>query len=94
MMTPRELEAWSGKPDGEGRYESLAEQRPGERVRAVGILGGQCLARRLTNMGLFRGVTLEILSGGRRGPVIIRLGASRLALGRGMAAKILVEKAA
>jgi ferrous iron transport protein A len=93
-MTPRELVCFEpGEIDGEnGRnLMPLTESGKGVRVRAVGLTGGGGLARRLTDMGLYRGATVDVLSGGRHGPVIIRLGSSRLALGRGMAHKILVE---
>jgi Fe2+ transport system protein FeoA len=44
-------------------------------------------------MGVVPGAVLEILRQNGRGPVLIALGESRLALGRGIAEKILVEPA-
>ncbi len=97
-MTPRELKHFGPGEAivGEDGHDllPLTDSEKGSRVSAVGLTGGGCLARRLTDMGLYRGATIEVLSGGRHGPVIIRLGSSRLALGRGMARKILVEAVA
>jgi len=55
------------------------------------IEGGQALTKRLSAMGITPGRTLIKEAGHSGGPVIIRVCGSRLALGRGMAAKIMVE---
>lgn len=72
---------------------TLSGAAPGTRVKVSGHTGGERLASRLAEMGLFKGADLEVLSGGRKGPMIVRSGGSRLALGRGMALKILVNPA-
>jgi ferrous iron transport protein A len=55
--------------------------------------GGQCLRQRLADMGLIRGAKVRIIKNEMGGPVIISIGDGRLALGRGMALKIMVEEA-
>ena len=75
-------------------FQALAEVPRGRRVRIQGLDGGERLAGRLAEMGLFKGASVEILSGGGRGPVIVRSGSSRLALGRGMVHRMLVTAAA
>jgi len=77
---------------GDKHVSALSEFGEGDVVRVVGIAGGERLIGRLGDLGLFPGSVLEIVSGGGRGPAIIRLEASRFALGRGMAEKILVER--
>ncbi|BCV21636.1 FeoA family protein [Moorella sp. Hama-1] len=61
------------------------------------VAGGLSLRRRLTDLGLVRGTTIRVIRNDNFGPVIVSLGNSsgggRLAIGRGMAHKIMVEEA-
>ena len=61
----------------------------GERVRLISIEGGRELTRRLAELGLTTGVELRVLQDSG-GPVILAVRDSRIALGRGMADKIIV----
>ena len=70
----------------------LAMATPGETVQVVGIRAGRGLARKLTDMGLTPGVQVRVINGLRPGPVIIELRGSRLALGHGVAHKIMVTE--
>ena len=63
----------------------------GEPVQIVDVRAGYGLQRRLADMGLIPGVIIRIINGQMPGPVIIDLRGSRLALGHGMAQKILVK---
>lgn len=65
--------------------------KPGEELEVVDILGGIGAKRRLTEMGIYPGVKLSILLNPFSGPLLIGVGNSRLALGRGIAQKILVK---
>jgi len=69
----------------------LAMARPGEVVTLVAINAGFGLRRRLAEMGLNPGVSLRIIQSQMPGPIIIDLRGSRLALGRGMAQRIMVK---
>ncbi|TEB16726.1 FeoA domain protein [Pelotomaculum sp. FP] len=60
-------------------------------VRELG--SGRNLAQRLSEMGIVRGTRLSIIKNDMGGPLIISVGDGRLAIGRGMALKILVEEA-
>ena len=71
----------------------LGMARPDEMVSVVAIKAGFGLKRRLADMGLSPGVSLRVIQSQVRGPVIIDLRGSRLALGRGMAQRILVQEA-
>ncbi len=62
----------------------------GEKVQVAQVIGGRALVRRLREMGISNGVEIEVAQN-TGGPVIIMLGNSRMALGQGMAGKIMVE---
>jgi Fe2+ transport system protein FeoA len=64
----------------------------GQLVRLTKIMAGRKLTHRLTELGLTPGVNFEVLHD-HGGPLLLAVRDSRLALGRGMASKILVEAA-
>ncbi len=68
----------------------LAMVSPGEIVRVAGIRAGWGLQRRLADMGLTPGVQIRVMNSQRPGPVMIDLRGSRVALGHGVAQKIMV----
>nr|WP_297421301.1 FeoA family protein [Thermococcus sp.] len=70
----------------------LIELRPGERGVVVNIAGGSGLRSRLYAMGIAPGVIIRILEKHQFGPVVVEAGNTRLAVGKGMTAKILVRK--
>lgn len=72
-------------------YFPLTMARPGERVRLVEIDGGRRLRHRLTELGLTPGVELQVVQD-EGGPLLLAVHDSRLALGRCMAHKILVQR--
>jgi Fe2+ transport system protein FeoA len=69
----------------------LAMVPPGKDVRLVAIHGGQRMRRRLADLGLNLGMTVHVIQHHRHGPLILAVKDSRLAVGRGMAHKILVQ---
>lgn len=62
----------------------------GQTVKLVEITAGTKLRRRLTELGLTPGVELQVMQD-QGGPLLLCVYNSRLAVGRGMAHKILVE---
>ena len=70
---------------------TLSRIDPGEEVILIDIDGGRGLRSKLYSMGLVPGITLKILNRNGSGPVMIAVKDSRLAIGRGMAEKIIVE---
>ena len=73
---------------------TLVEMKKGETGRVVSINGGMALNQRLEALGIRPGRELVKLSRAfRRGPVTVKVGSSRVAVGYGMAGKILVEPA-
>ena len=71
---------------------SLVHLKPDHKGKISEIMGGASLQNRLMSMGIYVGKEITKLSYiGLRGPVVIRVGRSVLALGHGMAAKVIVE---
>ncbi|MBN2361095.1 MAG: ferrous iron transport protein A [Deltaproteobacteria bacterium] len=68
--------------------------RPGDWVRIVSIDAGAGAALNLSRLGLSPGDQVQVL---RRsplaGPIVVRLGESEIAIGRGLAERVLVERA-
>jgi len=79
-----------GKPRNSGPVFPLAMAGRGDLVKVVRIQGGAKFAYRLKEMGLGAGDMLRVVSSGFGGPLIVEIGGSRLAIGRGMALKIYV----
>jgi len=71
----------------------LAMLPEGSRARVVGISGGRGLVRRLVALGFAADVLVRVLHSHSPGPVLIEVKGSRVALGRGVAMKIVVEEA-
>lgn len=77
------------------RRSVLASMRPGEHGRVVRIDGGCGVTQRLDGMGIRPGAGISVLAKlYLRGPVTVAVGRSHVAVGFGMAKKILVETGA
>jgi len=70
----------------------LSWLRIGEKAELVDVRGGRGIKRRLASMGLNHGVVVQMVQNAMPGPVVISISDTRLALGRGMAQKIIVRK--
>lgn len=55
------------------------------------VEGGELMGKKLREMGINKGAVIEIVRNDA-GPLIIKVGESRLALGRGMAQKVMVRE--
>jgi ferrous iron transport protein A len=62
-----------------------------QEVKLVSIVGGLKMKQRLADLGLNIGMTIRVLKKASGGPMIIAVKDSRLALGWGMANRIIVE---
>lgn len=72
---------------------SLAQMKAGRKGRVAEVLGGVNLQDRLMNMGVYKGREVVKLSHiGLRGPAVIKAGRTILALGHGVAAKVIIEE--
>lgn len=62
-------------------------------AKVIDIRGGQGIRQRLSQMGIHPGDMITILRyGALRGPILIEIHGSQVALGRGIASKIIVEE--
>lgn len=77
--------------DSSPKYSPLVDIDDGKSAIIISVNGGRMLTKRLADLGLTTGTEIKVL---RRtlfaGPVQIEVSGSRLVLGRGLAAKILV----
>jgi len=69
----------------------LSSVKPGNDVTISDINGGRGIRSKLYSMGLVPGTKLTVLNGNTNGPVMISIRDSRLAIGHGMAQKIIVK---
>ncbi len=73
---------------------SLESVPPGSRVKVKYIMGGWNAANRLASMGIVPGAEIEVLkndTGYPWTPLIVRVNGVEIALGRGIASRVIVE---
>ena len=70
---------------------SLARMAAGEKAHIVAVRVGWGMQRRLADLGLTPGTEVRMISSGRPGPVVLEVRGSRLALGQGVAEKLIVR---
>jgi ferrous iron transport protein A len=66
----------------------------GESVQIRAVQGGHSLLSRLASLGFTPGAHLRVIQNFGRGPMLVALRDTRVALGRGEASKILIERLA
>lgn len=70
----------------------LVQIRENQKAKVLEISGGRILQHKMMSMGIYPGREITKLSHfALRGPVTVRVGRSVLALGYGVAAKIILE---
>jgi len=72
------------------RLIPLAFLPEGEVGTVVEIRAGRGLTRRLLAMGIVPGMKVKILKSSGPGPILVEVGQTRIALGRGVAMKVIV----
>ncbi len=70
--------------------QMLSSVPVGQKVRLISIRGGRKLTRRLLSLGVAQGSELEVLHH-RGGGVVVGKGGNRVALGAGVADKLMIE---
>ncbi|MGB9776128.1 MAG: FeoA family protein [Anaerolineae bacterium] len=70
----------------------LSALRTGEVGVVAALSGGHSLRSRMLTLGLTPGAEVTILQNYGRGPMIVRVRDTRVALGRGEAGKVLVRR--
>ncbi len=71
---------------------SLIELDQGSKAIIKGFRGGYRFQVQLNNLGIHEGDEIEIKKKGAFGPLLISVHNSNVAIGRGVASKIMVEK--
>ncbi len=75
------------------RLKDLTQLRIGETGEVIDILGGVNTLQKLESLGIRKGMKLKKISGiFMRGPQIVEMGRTKIALGYGIAKKILVKE--
>ncbi|MDQ7781905.1 MAG: FeoA family protein [Desulfomonilaceae bacterium] len=76
----------------EDAVRPLNELKPGQKAFVVALMGGRSFQTRLIDMGLNVGSAVELIrtANVRGGGALVAVGETRLAIGSGMAGKILV----
>ena len=70
---------------------SLTAASPNKRIKIISLAGGRGMQERLISMGLGPGAEIEVIRRGAPGPFIVAVKETRLAIGAGMAQKIMVS---
>ena len=70
--------------------QALNKLSKGEKFSVVTLVGGCQAQEQLVSRGVYAGTSGEVLEGGSSGPMLIKIGHSRLALGQGLANKVIV----
>ena len=73
---------------------TLLDLKPGERATFLGLHAGQSFWGRLIAMGFTPGVEVEMLQNHRHGPLLVSVRGTFVALGRGEAARVMIERRA
>ena len=71
---------------------SLSTLQAGKVARIQKMEGGHTFLSRLASLGFTPGAQLKVVQNYGRGPIIVNLRGTRVALGRGEAARIMVEE--
>jgi ferrous iron transport protein A len=75
----------------ETQRNSLSQLSKGERARVSVLDGGRGFNARLAALGFTPGVEVTMIQNFGRGPVIVLVRGTRIALGRGEASRVLIE---
>jgi len=70
----------------------MSEIADGKRVIVKEVSGGKGFVTRMAALGVLPGTEIEMVRNTGRGPIIIKVKGSFLALGRGEAARVLVQE--
>jgi Fe2+ transport system protein FeoA len=74
----------------DSKTSALSRVEEGRTVTVVSVHGGRGLRSRLTALGLLPRVQITVVHNGRFGPFVISIKNSRIAIGKGVADKIMV----
>lgn len=71
---------------------TLDSIRTGQKARVVEVLGGWGLRQKLNELGIVPNQVISVSNSSIwRGPIVVRINSNEVALGRGVARKVVVE---
>jgi ferrous iron transport protein A len=78
----------------QSRIIPLAQLKAGQKGRVVlaGVYGGRGFSQHLYDMGIVEGSDIEVVTPGRPGPFLVNINNTSLAIGQGVANKIMIEE--
>jgi Fe2+ transport system protein FeoA len=79
-------------PNNHSHRQTLADIKTGEHVTFINIQAEKAVASRLTSLGFTPGVDIVMTQNYGRGPLLVNLRGTRVALGRHEAQNITVQK--
>lgn len=90
-------DSWKGQGFKKYKHRGWGERkhghhwfRPGFHHKHKPVRGG--VLRRLLDLGLTKGCSFLVVQGSRHGPILVEVRGTRVALGHGLARKIIVEE--
>ena len=90
----RRRSGWDGDRFGGPLHVSLADLQTSERGVVAALGGGRSVLQRLASMGFTPGAIVEVIQNYGWGPLIVTTRGARVALGRGEARHVTVEREA
>lgn len=87
----RKVNGWADDPEPVVAGLVLSDAPAEQTLRVIQVLGGCQRTRRLLEIGLYPGAEVEVIHSGQAGPVIVKMGETRLAVGRNVARSVIVE---
>lgn len=74
------------------RIQTLDSIKPGQKARVIEVQGGWGLRQKLSELGILPSQVITMANASAwRGPVLVEVNSNEVALGRGVARKVLVE---
>ncbi|MBU7043639.1 MAG: ferrous iron transport protein A [Theionarchaea archaeon] len=71
---------------------TLDSIQPGQKARVVEVMGGWGLRQKLNELGIYPNQIVSVSNSSIwRGPLLVRIDSNEVALGRGVARKVVVE---
>lgn len=72
--------------------QTLDNMKPGQKAKVVEVRGGWGIRQQLSELGIFPNQIVTIANSSLwRGPVLVQVHSNEVALGRGVARKVVVE---
>lgn len=90
-------EGWKRRGFGKHKHRGWGERRHGQHWFRPGFDSKHApdrsgILRRLLDLGLTKGCTFTVVQGSRHGPILVEVRGTRVALGHGLARKLIVEE--